>query len=503
MAFALIAIALSEFGAANGDDKNPPLVQAAEKNDLQKVARLLAKGHEVNQQQADGMTALHWSVFHRNEKMTQSLLEAKAKVDVVNRYGIPVLSIACTNGDGAIVKLLLKAGADPQTTIPGGETVLMTASRTGRLEVVELLISQGANVNSKGPRRQTALMWAAAEGNLKVVDRLLREGADFKTPLSSGFTPLFFAIREGRTSVALRLLKAGIDVNAPMKRNNQIRSNPLLMAVENAHYETALALIDAGADPNAQPRGYGVLHAITWVRKPIRGDGNPSPVGSRKISDLEFVKSAVEKGADVNLRLAKGKSGYADFTTTGCSPFVLAARTGDLPLLRTLISLKADPSIANKDRSTALLAACGVGDLGSGQQTAGSEAEAIETAKLLLKMGADVNAVDKNGETAIHGASYQNWPRLIEFLAKNGADIKSWNKKNRWGWTPLTIARGYRKGNFRPDTATINMITKVMLANGFTPPPLRKPNKANQQSWDKKKAVPKKSAGTKKGQSKK
>jgi ankyrin repeat protein len=247
-------------------------------------------------------------------------------------------------------------------------------------------------------------------------------------------------------------------------------------------------LLKAGADPNAQPKGYGALHAMSWVRKPIRGDGNPPPIGSGNVSDLEFVRAMVERGADVNLRLADGRSGFADFTTTGSTPFVLAARTGDLPLMRTLLDLEADPAITNADKSTALLAAAGIGDLGSGQQSAGSEEEAIEAARLLLELGADVNAVDENGETAMHGAAYQNWPSMVKFLAKNGADVSVWNRKNGWGWTPLLIAQGYRKGNFRPDVATIEAIERVMRAAGVTPPEPGSDVVANQQSWDKKKS---------------
>jgi hypothetical protein len=153
----------------------------------------------------------------------------------------------------------------------------------------------------------------------------------------------------------------------------------------------------------------------------------------------------------------------------------------------TLLDLKADPSIPNADNSTALLAAAGIGDLGSGQQSAGSEEEAIETVRLLLELGADVNAVDENGETAMHGAAYQNWPGMVNFLAESGAEVSMWNHKNRWAWTPLLIAQGYREGNFRPDVATIEAIAQVMRAAGVTPPEPGSDVVANQQSWDKEK----------------
>lgn len=172
----------------------------------------------------------------------------------------------------------------------------------------------------------------------------------------------------------------------------------------------------------------------------------------------------------MNLRLAAGTSGFADFTTTRSSPLVLAARTGDLPLDTLLLELGAIPTLTNADNSTALLAAAGLGDLGSGDESAGTEDEAIAMIERLLKLGLDVNAVDDNGETAMHGAAYQNWPKLVAFLADKGADVKIWNRRNRWGWTPLLIAQGYRKGNFRPDAATIAAIERVMRAAGVTPP---------------------------------
>jgi uncharacterized protein len=341
---------------------------------------------------------------------------------------------------------------------------------------VEALLARGADVNAREMKGQTALMWAAAEGHLEVVDALLSAGADFRTPLGSGFAPLFFAVREGRTDVVFRLLKAGADVNETMRpeRKNGVSrgrsSSPLLLAIENGHFELAAALLKAGADANDRPAGFGALHAITWVRKPIRGDGDPPPRGSGTLDSLEMVRQLLAYKADINLRLEKGSSGRGRFTTTGSTPFLLAARNCDVPLMRLLLELGADPRLANADNSPPLLAAAGVGALGDGDEAAGTEEEAVEAARLLLEIGADINAVDDNGETAMHGAAYQNRWNLVQLLGDRRADINVWNRKNKWGWTPLMIAQGHRPGNFRPAPESLAAIEKVMRASGVEPP---------------------------------
>jgi len=105
------------------------------------------------------------------------------------------------------------------------------------------------------------------------------------------------------------------------------------------------------------------------------------------------------------------------------------------------------------------------------EEEAGTEDEAMEAVQLLLSLGADINAVDKNGETVMHGAAYASWPNMARLLVERGADIKVWNRKNKAGWTPLLIAQGFRPGNFKPETSTIETISKIMLEHGVQPPP--------------------------------
>lgn len=475
MAIGTIAagLLLAVSAAASAADS---VADAAERKNFAALRVLLGQQADSRAAQADGMSALHWAAHHGELEAVKLLIAAGAEVGARSRYGVTSLSLACLRGHAAVVRVLLENGADANTALPGGETALMTAARTGLADSVRDLLAHGASVNAREQKGQTALMWAAAEGNTDVVDALLEAGADFRTPLDSGFTPFFFAVREGRTDAVLRLLEAGIDVNDTMHPRTgggarRRTTTPLLLAAANGHFELGVALLDAGADPNARPAGFTALHAMTWVRKPIRGDGDPPPTGSGAVDSLEFVRQLVSRGADVNARLEHGESGQGRFTTTGSTPFVLAARTSDLPLLKLLLELGADSRLANADHCTPLLAAAGVGALGNGDETAGTEEEAIETVFWLLQHGAQINAVDDNGETVMHGAAYQEWARLAEVLVEHGADLQVWNRENRWGWTPLMVAQGHRPGNYRPSPRTIATLETLMRAKGVEPPP--------------------------------
>ncbi len=435
--------------------------------------------HAAGKVQPDGSTPLHLAAHHDDLAAVKALLAAGADAKATNRYGVTPLSLACVNGNATIVRALLDAGADANTTLRGDETVLMTAARTGRVEALKALIERGAKVDAADRKGQTALMWAAADGHAAAVQALIDAGADIRKRLDSGFTAFLFAARNGRSEVVRTLLKAGIDPRESIEtdkgggRAPDSGTSALLLAVENGHFELAMDLVHAGADPNDQRSGYTPLHVVTWVRKPNRGDdlaGQPPPEGSGKLTSLDFVRQIAGRGANVNTRLQRGESGRGKLNETGATAFLLASKTADLELMKLLVELGADPLLPNADGATPLMAAAGLGCLAP-DEFAGTEAECLAAVTYLLSLGADVNGEDKNRETAMHGAAYKSLPKMVQLLTERGAKRDAWNHKNKFGWSPILIAEGFRPGNFKPSAETLEALHAVMRASGITPPP--------------------------------
>jgi len=479
----LLMLALA--GIAQAADK-ATLADAAEQRNRTLIRELLATGADVNAAQVDGMTALHWAVYNDDAETAGLLVRSRANVNATNRYGVPPLSLACTNGNATLVRLLLDAGANANASVPGGETVLMTAAKVGNLEAVKALLARGANPNAQERRDQTALMWAAAEGHATVVRALIEAGSGINATLTSGFTPLFFAVREGHIDVVRVLLEAGVNVNETFKPRadrpastvstiyKPVRNgtSPLLLAVENGHFELAMALVEAGADPNDQRSGFSPLHAISWVRKPDASDvGDPAPIGSGTLTSLQFVRALVARGANVNARLGKGvprpPAAATMLGTEGATPFLMAADRADVPLMRELLKAGADPLLPNAGKTTPLMAAAGLGT-SDPLEEAGTEDEALEATTMLLDLGADINAVDDKGDTAMHGAAYGNFPMIVQLLANRGADVNIWKRPDTEGRTPLFIAEGYKAGRPQPSRPTIDAIQTLMAAAGVS-----------------------------------
>ena len=374
-----------------------------------------------------------------------------------------------------MVSTLLESGADPNTALPEGETTLMTAARTGDVATLDTLIAAGADVNAReGWKGQTALMWAAHENNGPAVGALLAAGAERDARSSAGdFSALLFAVRAGAIDAAGSLLAAGADVNEILLDG----TSALVLAVTNAHYELAALLLARGADPNAAKQGWTALHQIAWSRRWNMGFNLPGPAQTGNLDSLELVRQLAAAGANVDARQTKEPidGNRNKLNRIGATPFLLAAKSCDVALMRTLLELGADPSIKTEQGTTALMAAAGVGIWAPGENP-GTHEEALAAVKLAYEVGGGaVNDVDANGETALHGAVYRGGAiPVIEFLVERGATLDAVNAK---GWTPVTVADGveYTPAVLKRYPEAAALLRRMLAERGLPVPPSTQP----------------------------
>ena len=461
----VFAVALSVGALADAT-----LVDAVKRGDVTEVRALLASKADGNSAEADGTTALHWAVRRGDAATVDMLLKAGAKAGTANRYGVTPIYLAAINGDAAIMTRLLDAGADPNTALADGETVLMTAARTGNVGALKALLARGANVRAREKRKgQDALMWAAAENNGAAITALIEAGADRDARSTGGsFTPFMFAVRAGHLEASRALLDAGVDVNQQLSDG----TSALVLAVMNAHYELAGQLLARGANPNADAQGWTALHQIAWSRRHNAGFNLPGPVQTGNLDPLDLVRQLVQRGANVNARTTKEpRDGNRNMLNRiGSTPFLMAAKNDDIPLMRVLLDVGADPSLKTNRGTTALMVAAGVGIWAPGENP-GTHEEALAAMKLALEVGGGaVNDVDIDGETALHGAVYRGGNvAAIQFLIEKGAKLDAVNKK---GWTPLTAADGveYTPAVLKRYPEAAALLRKTMREQGLPVP---------------------------------
>jgi ankyrin repeat protein len=501
----------------------PELLDAAKNGNLEVVRSLIKAGADPNQAAADGSTAVHWAVHDDNLPILNELLAAGARPNNFTRYKIAPLTLAAQNGNAAIVERLLDAGADPDTASEEGQTALMTAARNGSVEVVRALLKRGAQVDLRESfRGQTALMFAAGEGNTDAATLLLEFGAKLNERSKGGYTPLLFAVRNNRIETVKLLLEHGANVKDKIPDG----TSALSMAILNADFDLAALLLDSGADPNVpDPRGHP-LHVVVWLHQPgappdfaMNGeDPRPVPRPRGRLSHLDIAKKLLAKGADPNALITWGdprfnSAGVARspanlnigrhyLTYEGATPFYLAARNGDEPMMRVLAEGGANPVKSNRFGVTPLMAAACL-DYYEGE-TAGPfsgvpESQRLDAVKLALALGNKINARTQFGDykmigtpedtllrypdnfqdlidlgmgdprfaemTALHGAVICNQPSIVKYLIEQGAEV---NAKNRLGWTPLMMANGlYIANAHKTSPASAQILRDALAAQGL------------------------------------
>jgi len=508
------------------------VADAAMRKDIAGVRTLLQQKADVNAPQRDGATALHWASRWDDLQMADLLIRSGAKVSAANRFGVTPLSLACTNGSASMIEKLLEAGADPNKALSElEETPLMVASRTGNVEAVKTLLRHKAAVNAReNSRGHTALMWAAAEGHTEVVKELAANGADVNarsnaeiaaprrgggaqaqqqpapavappcpakgTPrpepvfgLAGGATrtqatgggcinALILAARQNHLETVRTLLASGADVDLAMADG----TTALVAAIINAHYKLARLLLETGADANlADGKGRAALYAAVDQRNYMVTDiPQPKPDDS---DTLGLIKLILDHGGNVNARLAaklpyRGAGDPTWQSEVGATPFLRAAYSNDIEVMRMLLTYGADPNITASDKTTPLMAAAGVGWLPGLVYTRNENL--IETLKLCLELGNPINAINDGkpnsggpfGVTALHGAAFKGLPEAIQFLVDRGADVFAKDNIStrdvagtpEIGRTPLNWAEGlsFEGQSPRREEKAVALLQKLM-----------------------------------------
>jgi len=473
---------------ATRGDQTTPLHWAAYNDDVPLVKLLLASGAAADPRtRLRALTPLHMAAESGDAALLEVLLKAGAAVDAVNDSGTTPLMIASASGNTAAVTTLLAHGADINAHEKTyGQTALFFAAGRNRADVVRLLLSEGADpkvkttitklervsvgVNgevldekkspSAGGKKDTpqagdkpaddakanAEKKPAPKPDDKVKDAYGFTVADRKkrvygTQQVGGMTALLVAARDGQKDAVGALLDAGSDIN---QTSDTDHATPLILALINGHYDLAQFLLERGADPKlATSDGLAPLFALidvqwaphTWYPQPV--------IANEHVAYLDLARELLKRGADPNAAIAKRlwfRSFANDetwFDVEGSTPFLRAALAGDLAAMQLLVEHGANPNLATKGDDTPLMAAAGIG--WAAYWTSNAPTARLDAVKYCLDHGANVNAKDVKGYTALHGAAFRGDNETVKYLISAGADIHATTKD---GDTVADLANG-------------------------------------------------------------
>ena len=300
---------------------------------------------------------------------------------------------------------------------------------------------------------------------------------------SGGLTPLVFAAREGDIESAKVLLDAGADVN----QTTEYGWTPLLVATNNRNYKLGAVLLERGANPSlANKGGWTPLYLATDNRNIEGGD---YPVPKPDMDHLEYITLLLKKGADVNGRVKENTLSRTIFTMQwffepGATAFVRASQSSDTALMKLLLAHGADPKIPTDFGDTALTVAGGIGWV-EGVTYERSTKENVEAVRMLLDLGLDPNAANRDGRTPLMGAAHKGRNEVIQLLLDRGARLDTRDNGSRdtgnaasliagKTWQTLDYAEGLVRVGVQsaiPHPETAALIRKLMAERGLPVPP--------------------------------
>jgi ankyrin repeat protein len=474
-----------DVNAAHGDGMTA-LHWAASRGDAAMTQMLLAAGANIRAtSRLGGITPLHLASQAGHASVVAALIAAGADSNVATATGATPLMLAARAGSTETVTRLIETGADVNAKEKAfGQTALMVAAGLDRADVVRLLLSRGADwkiASSVADLRSLTSMMDDGTGRpqqqqagtgVPGVTRGYRYNELIGT--QGGLTALHFAARQGSVLAARALVDGGANLNVVSPGD---QASPLLVALINGHFDLAAMLLDRGADPNlVSDAGVSPLYAtlnVQWA--PIAAYPQPRAHLQQTRTYLDIMKVLLDRGADANARVRRKVwySGYnfdqSGVDEAGATAFWRAAYAADVVAMKLLVAHGADPSIptmklfsrrgpedpaAGADKSglptlpvggpgaTPLHAAAGpgyaMGFAGNSHHVAPTGM--LPAVKYLVEeLGADVNAVDHDGNSIIHNAAARGDTEMVRYLVSKGADVK---KINRAGQTTIDVANG-------------------------------------------------------------
>jgi ankyrin repeat protein len=479
------------------------------------IQRLLKAGAEANEISPNGETPLMFAARNGNPEAIKVLIDQKADVNAKEKLrGTTPLMWAAEQSHPEAIKVLLAAGADYKATSAfdtKGNRAYLAPTVKQRLESTQATGGfggqgkqgrggqgkQGGRGAAQGKQAKQAKAGdgtAAEEDVVAAADAAAAEFAFGRTRDTDGggITPLVFAARENCMACVKELVEAGADVN----QVTHYGWTPLLTATQNRHYLIGAYLLDHGANPNLRNNGgWSPLYLATDNRNIETGD---YPVRKPDMDHLEFIKLLLAKNADVNVRVCGTASTattcVGDSTETrtnftmqwlieeGATPFLRAAQSSDVELMKLLLAKGADPKLATQHNVTPLAVASGIAWV-EGVTYEWSREQNVETVKMLLDLGLDPNVHDEDGRTALHGAAHKGRNEIVQMLVDHGADLTAHDNGSRdtvngamkgLTWVPLHYSQGLVRVGVQsaiPHPETAALIKKLMADKGLPIPP--------------------------------
>lgn len=321
----------------------------------------------------------------------------------------------------SLVRLALDCGVDPDRASANGDTPLLACATVGSVAVAEALTAAGASVLSRDGDGRTALHRAAGQDHEELLVWLLAHGAEVDARDSNGETAL---MRAPTRSAVMALCDAGAAVQAATSEG----ATALHFAARYGRPEVVHALLSRGADPDAATgMGETPLHHAVLAS-----------------AGTDCVAALLDAGADID-----------EETDEGVTALMLAARTAHLEMLEWLLDHGALVDARTVTGDTALIMASDGRNEWTRDFSFNSRIE--QCMRRLVQAGADINATNDGGVTAVHAATWGFDAGRVSCLLELGADP---NIADRDGRTPLSVAQA--KGH----AAMVQALTSAARTKG-------------------------------------